>query len=101
MSNAFWYAVGYVAAFALGRYSLIYWTHKKLENYHRDMLVLAQSLERKAHDLAQKETEIRLKWQEMVTDFSNYHASVAPSYLQGKWTDADDGYLKSWSSAER
>lgn len=87
------------AGFVAGRYSYCVWRNSYLESkkeelisYHAQLLAIEEALET-------KDKQIRRKWQGMVDDFSKYQACVNPDDT-GKWTDADDIYLRSWSSAE-
>lgn len=86
--------------FLLGRYSYLVMRNQYLERkkaeliaYHARLLQLAEALEK-------KDATMRKKWQSMVDDVSKYQAMICPD-TTGKWTDIDDQYLKSWSSAEK
>ena len=65
---------------------------EQLESYHKELLEIAEYLEA-------KEKHIRNKWQAMVDDISKYEASIRQT--DGKWSEWDDVYLNSWSSAEK
>ncbi len=87
------------AGFVAGRYSYLVYRNRYLESkkeeligYHKQLIAIEKALEA-------KDRHIRRKWQGMVDDFSKYQSAVAPDDT-GKWTDMDDIYLRSWSSAE-
>jgi hypothetical protein len=89
-----------VFSFALGRGSFIVWREEDLDKkeaqlneYKNELIMIAEALEA-------KDRHIREKWQNMVTDFSKYRSMATPND-SGKWTDADDMYLRSWNSAEK
>ena len=90
--------VSYICAFYLGRLSYMWWRNK-----HLDMKIEeAKNYAMKANDLLQqakdKETEVRKKWQRMVSDISQYQFSGLSN--KDEWTDLDQLYLESWKSAE-
>ena len=65
---------------------------EQLKSYHKELLEIQDYLEK-------KEQHVRNKWQAMVDDISKYEASIRQT--DGKWSDWDDVYLNSWSSAEK
>lgn len=90
--------VSYICVFYLGRLSYMWWRNKYLDMKIEE----AKNYAMKANDLLQqakeKETEVRKKWQRMVSDISQYQFSGLSN--KDEWTDLDQLYLESWRSAE-
>lgn len=90
--------VSYICVFYLGRLSYMWWRNKYLDMKIEE----AKNYAMKANDLLQqakdKETEVRKKWQRMVSDISQYQFSGLSN--KDEWTDLDQLYLESWKSAE-
>lgn len=89
----------YVAFFYLGRLSVLWWRNKLLDV----KLAQAKQYAAEANELLQqaklKDAEVRLKWQRMVSDISQYQFGDMPN--KDHWTDLDQMYLDSWKSAEK
>lgn len=92
----------YGALFWLGRYSIIFVKNQELEKKRKELMHYRDALLAIEADLEQKDAAIRQKWQEMVDDFSKYNSYAMKQAGQYKleWTQWDDQYLESWSSAE-
>lgn len=88
-----------IVVFFAGRYSGAVWKNQYLEQKRAELNAYKNELVQIADDLERKDNFIRHKWQEMVVDISNYQ--FADFDTKGQWTEADDLYLKSWSSAEK
>ena len=90
--------VSYICVFYLGRLSYLWWRNKYLDMKIKE----AQNYAMKANEILQqakdKETEVRKKWQRMVSDISQYQFSGLSN--KDEWTDLDQLYLESWKSAE-
>ncbi len=89
----------YVTMFYLGRLSIRIRYDRNLEQKRQQLMAYRDELLKMAEALDLKDRQIREKWQNMVTDFSKYQASISGD--TGKWTDMDDIYLDSWKSAEK
>lgn len=89
----------YVAFFYFGRLSVLWWRNKYLDV----KVAEAKQYAAEANELLQqaklKDAEVRLKWQRMVSDISQYQFGDMPN--KGQWTDLDQMYLNSWKSAEQ
>lgn len=89
-----------VVSFVLGRYSHKVVKYKQLMRMRDELLEVSDGVQVALAEAKAKEDENRRKWQAMVNDISNLYArtSDVPGYI---WTDQDDAFLASWSSAER
>ena len=89
-----------VASFVLGRYSHKIWKYKQLMRMHGELLEVADGAKEVLAEARAKEDENRRRWQAMINDISSLYAltSDVPGNV---WTDQDDAFLASWSSAER
>lgn len=98
-SSALALMAAYAAMFYLGRLSIRIRYDRHLEQKRQQLMAYRDELLDMATALELKDRQIREKWQNMVTDFSKYQASISGD--TGKWTDMDDIYLDSWKSAEK
>ena len=102
-----WKTIGLCAAsFIFGRLSYLIYRNSYLESKKQELIDFhialqkhGEALDEVAQDLRKKDKELRLKWQAMVSDISNYVAIVDDDD-SNKWTDSDDMFLASWKSAE-
>lgn len=88
-----------ILSFFLGRYSYLVDRNKYLKIKEDELMAYRDELIDIAKSLDQKDRHIRKKWQSMVDDFSKYQAAIGNG--TDTWTDMDDVYLNSWSSAEK
>lgn len=86
-------------SFLLGRVSVRVLRDRYLESKRSELLAIKAGLDEVAEGLTRREEEIRSKWQAMVVNASEISAFVNGS--EGEWTQDDDRFLESWSSAER
>lgn len=89
-----------VASFYIGRYSCLALRNRYLEAKRNELNAYREELLKIERALEEKDAAIRKKWQSMVSDISKYQASMIDGDT-GKWSDWDDAYLNSWSSAEK
>ena len=87
-------------SFFVGRYSYLFYRNQYLESKRNELNAYREELVELSKVLEEKDAAIRKKWQSMVTDISKYQASMVDGDT-GKWSDWDDAYLSSWSSAEK
>ena len=90
----------YISGLATGFLLARCFQNSHLNNKERQLLAYRDHLVDIANDLQFKDSEIRKKWQAMVSDFSAYQA-MAGGFKPGQWTEMDDVYLHSWASAEK
>lgn len=99
MLHTIFHIIAYAGYFYLGRLSVLWWRNKVLD----EKLAEAKMYAAQANELLQqakaKDAEVRKKWQNMVSDISQYQFGDLPN--KDHWTDLDQMYLDSWKSAER
>lgn len=96
------FAIVFVTAavsFLLGRASARVLRDRYLESKRDELLAIKAGLDEVAEGLTRREGELRSRWQAMVVNASEISTLVNGS--EGTWTQDDDRFLESWSSAER
>lgn len=91
--------IGYAGCFYLGRLSVLWWRNKLLDAKLAEAKRYAEEANKLLQQAKLKDAEIRLKWQRMVSDISQYQFGFMEN--KSEWTDLDQMYLDSWKSAEK